>query len=372
LNKRIIDSIPEIVLRLKKNEAAQAGAFLGFDACIDSIVRIVRDKDKDSEKIYFSTSSQFGEFLISQKNKSCGVELDTKLSKIGGNMVITANALGNLGIGVECVGTFGYPDILPVFRSMSENCSLHTIADTINATALEFNDSKVIVFDPGPYNKLSWEDIKSIIGIDRITEMVAGKNLVSFLNWSEIEKSSEIWKGFIDEVLPILPLPEKRRDFFTDLSDCSRKPKQEILSIPGLLKEFKNYFRVTLSLNQNEAELVTKAMGINADLTDEEFIKSLFAAFNADILVLHRVKDAIAFDGIRTESCDTFYCSDPVILTGGGDNFNAGFCFALLNNLDLFQTILVANAVSGSYVKTGISPDVDELMEFLEKIYFKV
>jgi hypothetical protein len=281
-------------------------------------------------------------------------------------MVITANALGKLGIEVECVGTFGYPEILPVFRSMSEECKLHTIADTINATALEFNDSKVIVFDPGPYNNLSWEDIKSIIGIGRITEMLAGKNLVSFLNWSEIEKSSEIWKGFIDEVLPNIQLPEHRSDFFTDLSDCSRKSKQEILAIPGLLKEFKNFFRVTLSLNQNEAELVARSMGINAGLNDDEFIKSLYEAFNTDVLVLHRVKDALAFDGIKTESCDTFYCKDPVILTGGGDNFNAGFCYALLNNFDLFQSILVANAASGSYVKTGISPDRGGLVKFLE------
>jgi hypothetical protein len=367
LNKRIIDSIPQIVSRLKKNEAGQTAAFLGFDACIDSIVRVVRDKDKDSEKIYFSTSSQFGEFLISQKNKSCGVELDTKLSKIGGNMVITANALGNLGIGVECVGTFGYPDILPVFRSMSANCTLHTIADTINATALEFNDSKVIVFDPGPYIKLSWEDIKSIIGFEKITEMLAGKNLVSFLNWSEIEKSSEIWKGFIDEVLPNLPLPEKGRDFFTDLSDCSRKSKQEILSIPGLLKEFKNYFRVTLSLNQNEAELVAKAMGIDTDLTDDEFIKRLYESFNADILVLHRIKDAIAFDGSKTENCDTFYCADPVILTGGGDNFNAGFCLGLINGMNVFECLVVANALAGAYVSSGLSPSLNNLTGFLEK-----
>jgi len=41
-------------------------------------------------------SSQSGEFLKNLDNKSCGVELQTKLSRIGGNMVITANALGNI------------------------------------------------------------------------------------------------------------------------------------------------------------------------------------------------------------------------------------------------------------------------------------
>ncbi len=370
VNKRVIDSIPEIISRLKKNEAAKASAFLGFDACIDSIIRVVRDKDKNSEKIYFNTSSQFGEFLISQKNKSCGIELDTKLSKIGGNMVITANALGNLGIEVECIGTFGYPEILPVFRSISDNCKLHTVADTITASALEFNDSKVIVFDPGPYNKLTWEDIKNIVGIENLRTMLTGKQLISFLNWSEIENSSAIWTGFLEEVIPTLPGMEKKYTFFTDFSDCSRKSGKEISYVIDLLGRFRDYFRVTLSLNLNEAELVAHALNVSTDSSEEEFIRSMYKVCNCDLLVIHRVNDAFAYNGINFEKCGTFYCSEPTVLTGGGDNFNAGFCFALLKDLDLFQTILMANAVSGSYVKTGISPSVDKLIEFLKQNSF--
>src|ERR1035437_7392606 len=191
MNKHIIDAIPVVVYKLSQINTAERSAFLGFDACIDSIIRIVREKKGNEVTGYFTDSSQFGEFLINLDNKSCGVELQTKLSKIGGNMVITANALGNLGVKVECVGTFGLPEILPVFNTMSENCSLHTIGDTIFATALEFDNSKVIMFDPGPYNNLTWQDIKDIIGIEKIKQLVEGKQLVSFLNWSEIENSSE-------------------------------------------------------------------------------------------------------------------------------------------------------------------------------------
>ena len=168
MNKRISDAIPEIVSKLSRNKYSERSAFLGFDACIDNIVRIVRDKSGNNLTEYFSDSNQFGEFLLNLDNKSCGVELETKLSKIGGNMVITGNALGNLGIRVECVGTFGFPEILPVFRTMSSNCSLYTIGDTISATALEFNNSKVIMFDPGPYNNLTWEGIKDLLGIEKI------------------------------------------------------------------------------------------------------------------------------------------------------------------------------------------------------------
>jgi hypothetical protein len=367
VNKKIVDSIPEIVSKLDQNNTDSWSAFLGFDACIDSIVRVVREKNGKDITGYFSNSSQFGDFLNSLDNKSCGIELQTKLSKIGGNMVITANALGNLGIHVECVGTFGIPDILPVFRAMSPNCVLHTIADTITATALEFDNSKVIMFDPGPYNKLTWEGIKSSIGVDKIKEMLSGKQLISFVNWAEIENSSQIWKGILDDILPEVDAEGAKPFFFTDFSDCSRKSKNEIQTALDLLGRFRNYFKVNLSLNQNEAELIARALDLQNHVIDKEFIKALYRLCNTDVLIIHRVDDALAYDGVTFEQCDTFFCKEPKILTGGGDNFNAGYCYSLFKEFDLFQSLLVANAVSGSYVETSISPDVENLKKFLEQ-----
>ena len=95
-------------------------------------------------------------------------------------------------------------------------------------------------------------------------------------------------------------------------------------------------------------------------------MRGLSGACNTDILVVHRTNDALAYDGVKSEKCETFFCKEPMILTGGGDNFNAGFCVAMLHDLNLFQSLIVANAVSGSYVKTSISPDRDELIEFLK------
>lgn len=366
MNNQIIDAIPGIVSQLSHINFADRTAFLGFDACIDNIVRIVRDKKEKDVTGYFSDSDQFGEFLINLDNKSCGVELQTKLSKIGGNMVITGNALGNLGIRVECVGTFGLPEILPVFRTMSANCSLHTIGDTISATALEFNNSKVIMFDPGPYNNLTWEGIKDLLGIERIKLLLSGKQLISFLNWSEIENSSLIWKGVLDEILPSIVQTELRPFFFTDFSDCSRRSKKDIRFAVDLLGRFRNYFKVIISLNQNEADLIARALDLQECISDEELVNRLFRVCNSDVLVIHRTKDSLAYDGVAYEKCDTFFCEEPKILTGGGDNFNAGFCYTLFHDFNLFQSLLVANAVSGSYVKTGISPDVNTLIEFLK------
>jgi hypothetical protein len=367
VNKEIKDAILGIVSQLGQINCADRNAFLGFDACIDIIVRIVREKKPNDVTDYFSDSSQFGEFLVNLENKSCGVELQTKLSKTGGNMVITANALGNLGIRVECVGTFGIPDILPVFRTMSPNCTLNTIGDTISATALEFNNSKIIMFDPGPYNNLTWEGIKDILGIDRIKQMMSGKQLISFVNWSEIESSSQIWQGVLDEILPDILQTDHKPFFFTDFSDCSRRSKQDIQFAIKLLGRFRNYFKVILSLNQNEAALIAKALDLSEYVPDEKFVKELFKVSNTDVLVIHRTKDALAYDGMAYEKCETFFCKEPKILTGGGDNFNAGFCYTLFYDFNPFQSLIVANAVSGYYVKTGISPDVGSLIEFLKQ-----
>jgi hypothetical protein len=367
VNKKIIDAIPGILFGLVQIGLSNKTAFLGFDACIDNIVRVVRDRSENDVTDFFSDSNQLGEFLLKLDNKSCGLELQTKLSKIGGNMVITGNALGNLGINVECVGTFGFPEILPVFRSMSANCSLYTIGETITATALEFNNSKVIMFDPGPYNNLTWNGIKDLLGTDRIREMISGKKLISFVNWSEIENSTQIWKGILDDILPSVDFNRSKPFFFTDFSDCSRKSKSEIQIAVDLLGKFRNYFKVNLSLNQNEATLIGRALDLQENIADEEFVKTLFRAINTDVLVIHRVNDALAYDGVAYEKCDTFFCKEPKLLTGGGDNFNAGYCYSLFKELDLFQSLIVANAVSGSYVKTGISPDVDNLIKFLER-----
>jgi hypothetical protein len=367
VNSKLTYTIPAIVARLSDAQISDKTAFLGFDACIDSIIHIVRKKKANGITDYFSDSDQFGEFLIKLGNKSCGVELETKLSKPGGNMVITANALGSLGVKTECLGTFGFPEILPLFHNMSSNCSLHTIGETINASALEFKNSKVIMFDPGPYNKLTWEGMKNLLGIDQIKGMLKGKQLISFLNWSEIENSSQIWRGILDEILPDIEFNGIKPIFFSDFSDCSRKSKEEIQTAISLLRRFRNYFRVVLSLNQNEASLVAKALGFRENVTDEEFVAGLSRACNSEILVVHRTNDALAYDGVKYEKCETFFCKEPMILTRGGDNFNAGFCVAMLLDMNLFQSLIVANAVSGSYVKTGISPDVKQLKIFLEE-----
>jgi len=103
-----------------------------------------------------------------------------------------------------------------------------------------------------------------------------------------------------------LNIKVKYRFFFADFSDCSRRSKQDIQYAIKLLGRFRNYFSVSLSLNQNESSLIAAALDIDQNLSDEEFIKLLFEACSVDILVIHRTNDAMAYNGKEFEKCDTF------------------------------------------------------------------
>lgn len=357
----------ELVSVLKNAGVVEKSALLGFDACIDTLVSVVKKRNEDGSSEYFTSTGELGEVLFKLGSKSCGLELKTKISRPGGNMVITANALGRLGVKADCIGTFGYPEITPVFRTISHECILHTVSDTITAMALEFDVSKVIMFDPGPYNHLKWQDILDIIGIGKLKKLVAGKKLISFLNWSEIENSTSLWRSFFDDLFSGLS-KDDNRIFFTDFSDCSRKSKSQIIEASQVLKLYGEHFKVVLSLNVNECMLVAKALGVAESGSDEEFIRNMRMACNVDILLIHRIKDAIAHDGSQFVSCDTFFTDAPKILTGGGDNFNAGFCYSTFFNLDLYSSLLLANSVAGFYVKEGHSPDIAGLVKFLSKV----
>ena len=48
VNKRIRNAIPAIVVQLNQNKTVKANAFLGFDACIDNIVKVVKGQKDNS------------------------------------------------------------------------------------------------------------------------------------------------------------------------------------------------------------------------------------------------------------------------------------------------------------------------------------
>jgi sugar/nucleoside kinase (ribokinase family) len=84
-----------------------------------------------------------------------------------------------------------------------------------------------------------------------------------------------------------------------------------------------------------------------------------------DTVVIHPVADAACATPTGTAYAAGPYCKKPKITTGAGDHFNSGFVTARLIGLSPEAALTVAVATSGFYVRTAVSPTLDDLAEFI-------
>ncbi len=57
--------------------------------------------------------------------------------------------------------------------------------------------------------------------------------------------------------------------------------------------------------------------------------------------------------------------TEPNLLTGGGDNLNAGYCLGLLAGFEIQHCMLLGMAASGAYVQNETSPTVNDIQKYI-------
>ncbi len=328
---------------------------------MDSILRVCRQTG-GSEPEFFDTMEAFGDHIRGRARKSCSLELKLQTEKLGGNSPIFSQAIARLGARVNCIGAFGTPSLHPVFRELEELCTLHSLCDPGLCEALEFRDGKVMLARNDRI-KVDYRALIGLLPVPRLLDMMEQAELLAFFNWSELLGSTSIWQGCLREIFPRLTV---RKRIFLDLSDCSQRPEREVREAGELIREFSKYLNAVLSLNQNEAETLAKSLGIVLK-EKAALAAALRDRLACEMVVIHLLDRA--YCATETEvSCHVGrQIQDPLLSTGGGDNFNAGFAFALLQGMSPEEALAVANGVSGFYVSQGRSPDREELAAWLEE-----
>jgi len=369
MKKKIHGVIENLEESLRQYDS-ETTATIGFDGFIDYIVRVVKSKKSKHENVFFKGINEFGAYISEKSGKSCSIEIIGQMTKTGGNMPIMATALGRLGTRVNCIGALGLPDIRREFAGMrADGCALYSIAEPGITTALEFDDGKVMLADMTALDKISWEGIKSAIGEGVLSELYEKSTLIGLVNWSEIENSTEIWEGVLYEILPCLKHRPGRILFF-DLADCSKRQGKDIEKVLHLIEKFSAYGRVVLGMNENESRLAYYALTGNSGNESLERVGSgIYKKLNIDTLVIHPVDGSFAWNKDGDHYACNFHIRRPKLSTGGGDNFNAGFCWAMLMGLDITSSLIIANAISGFYVKNGYCGRREDIMDFLYKWY---
>ena len=341
-----------------------------LDGFVDKILEVVNTIYADKSYDRIELIDNFGERIKRAAGLSSNFQLVPKYIKIGGNGPILCNSLIALGVKTMYIGAAGESEINPIFKPMSEKCKLISLCDPSYTYAIEFSDGKLIFSELENFNYITWENIEKSIGLDALGQIVKDANLIGFENWTMIPSMSDIWKQFIEKVLPYLKLNDRTKLAFFDLSDPEKRTAGDIAEAISIIQRFSSFFKVILGLNYKEAvEILTLLCGDGnyKGIDLNELVERIAEKLNIYCMVVHPVKEAAAFANGKYYCTDGPYTKNPAITTGAGDNFNAGFCFGQTLGLDIEDSLILGVGVSGYYVRNAKSPSKDELFTFLNE-----
>jgi hypothetical protein len=346
-------------------------ATIGLDGFVDSIIRAVDKRESADKFTSYPTIGALAERLGRAAGKSTNLELWVELVKLGGNGPNMANAMAALGPTTTYIGNLGYPHLHPAFVELEQRATVISIAEPAFTDALEFDDGKIMFGKRKTLGDVNWNNLLERAGRDRLQSLFANSALIGLQNWTMLPHMSDIWRHVLDEICPKLPA-NPRHTFFFDLADPESREPQDIAEALGLIANFQKYFNTYLGLNEKESFAIGSVLGYQGAQEGEAAVKAV-AQFIDDKLkvsgiVVHPRAYAVAASATGVAKASGPFVEKPLISTGAGDNFNAGFCLGKMIGVDDEAALQLGVATSGYYVRTAKSPSALELANFLRTL----
>lgn len=345
-------------LRNREKEIAAKRLTVGFDGCVDTIVRpLSQTASAHQPACAFPTIRSLGEFLISKAEMSCSIELQTLARQLGGNLPYLSRAAGGLGLSVTCVGMLGEADGAdPLFADMP--CLLYPFAAPMQSTCMEFTDGKVFFAPDYPLKENVWHRVLRATD-NKAPEMFREADLLALVNWSELPFAHELWTKTLESMGETRP--SKDRFAFFDLCDISRRSVGECDAVLRIIGGFTQYRTTILSLNENEALLAGDRL-LDGESKLQPIASGIRSKYNIDEVIIHTLHETLLATSRGIALQPTYFVSQPVISTGAGDNFNAASCFGAVMGLNDEDRVDLANTFAHFYVSNGRCASLGELL----------
>ena len=343
----------------------------GFDGFVDTIVHAVSERHSATEYTRLPTLRAFSEkILAAAEGRNMNIEMVPKLTKIGGNGPILANALAHFGVPVTYIGCLGLPELHLVFTEFSKKIRTFSIAEPGYSDAIEFNDGKLICGKQQAVSDVTWQSVLQQLPLQQLVDLVRPAGLIAFLNWGIVFSMTDMMNEFLHHIGP--HLSEQRIPFFIDTADPSKRSETDTRRFVETLPRLAAKFKVYLGFNLRESDFIARAVGlsIRSDRIQDvlTYTGELRERLGIDALIIHWSRNAVACDTNSAVWVEAEHTENPQISTGAGDHFNAGFCLGLLLGGGLLVNLRLGVATSAYYVREARSPSVEDLISFIKTV----
>lgn len=357
-------------------------ALVGFDGFIDSILRVVDRRSTMDDDGYAPIESigAFADRCAAAAGRSTNFELVENERRFGGNGPLLAGALAALSMPVTYIGAVGDRDhpgqLDPIYEPFAAMCERVIPLGPPGLTdAMEFGDGKIMLNKSSAMRAVSWDRLVEVVGLAALRACVRECSLLAMVNWSLCGMVETIWRGLRDEVLA--PMDESDRpSVFIDLSDPAKRSDADLRGALTLLTSIERLTRVTLGLNLSEAQRVARVLGLGTiEQPDRGPSRGLDIAagmmrecMGIACVVIHPRRGAAAAEARGSAWFDGPFTTRPVLSTGAGDHFNAGFVLARSLGLSLESSLACGVGTSGAFVRDGRSPTIQRLASLLDDL----
>jgi sugar/nucleoside kinase (ribokinase family) len=348
-------------------------AFVGLDGFVDEVVHVVKKRFDADRYDRVLTLTEYGKMISGASGLSLNVEIATIMKKLGGNGPIFALGLKKYGTAVKYIGCVGEGVTEPVFHELEDGAEVISVGDPGRTDAMEFEGGKIIRGKLSTINGLTWDMIAGKFPPERFAACMDRADLISFNNWTMILNMNGIWKHILNDVVPAMREAPGGKVIFFDLADPEKRESGDVLEALDLMRQFKaKGFDTILGLNRKEAcEIIEIINGCKLEdyraIELQTLCGQISEYLDIDCVIVHPVENAACIKDGKYYTVDGPYCAKPVLTTGAGDNFNAGFILGDLNKLSMDDCLLLGVMSSGFYVRNGKSADLEEIKAFIEQ-----
>lgn len=356
-------------IKVKRSELGNATSLVGFDGFVDKIVKPVDQRHGPGDQFTpIDTIDGFGRRISAAAGKSTNIELYPTLEKLGGNGPIMANALRSLGHQTRYIGALGKPEIHPVFKEFAAQTEAISIEEPGVTHAVEFTDGKIMLGNMANLDHVNYAAIVSAMGEGKFIDLISRMDSISMVNWTMLNGMGNIFESLLTTVFPNLG-PHENRHFFFDLADPQKRSDGDILAALKQISRFEQHGHVTFGLNFKESQHIARLLGKPAGENEPELLQQLCLDIREELdiscVVVHPTNACACATKEGSAYVKPPYCEAPVITTGAGDHFNAGFLTGRKMGLSATSSLVLAGSVSGFYVRNAKSPSLNDIDNFI-------